>query len=35
MLVFGEKHIWKLSALYAVIVSYGFLQLNIFAFNLA
>jgi hypothetical protein len=35
MLVFGKKDIWKLSALYAIIVSYGFLQLNILAFNLA
>jgi hypothetical protein len=35
MLVFREKHIWKLGALYAIVVSYGFLQLNIFAFNLA
>jgi hypothetical protein len=35
MLVFGEKHIWQLSALDTIIVSYGFLQLNVFAFNLA
>jgi hypothetical protein len=35
VVIFGEKHIWQLSALYAIIVSYGFLQLNIFAFNLA
>jgi hypothetical protein len=35
MLIFGKKDIWKLGTLYAVIVSYGFLQLNVFAFNLA
>jgi hypothetical protein len=35
MLVFRKEDIWQLGALYAIIVSYGFLQLNVFAFNLA
>jgi hypothetical protein len=35
MLVFRKEDIWQLGALDTIIVSYGFLQLNVFAFNLA
>jgi hypothetical protein len=35
MLILWEKYIWQLGTLDTIIVSYGFLQLNVFAFNLA
>jgi hypothetical protein len=35
MLILWEKDLWDLATINAIIVSYCFLQLNIFAFNLA
>jgi hypothetical protein len=34
-LIVGKKYAGQLGTLDTIIVSYGFLQLNIFAFNLA